>query len=92
MSEPTPQEPQSSPRPEVDSDVMAYLRLWHERLAHANLKAVVVLTHNGDAGEMPKGFPKGQKDKFEGLQPYMDQLNCDACRETYGNPSGPSSW
>ncbi|ETS78330.1 hypothetical protein PFICI_10392 [Pestalotiopsis fici W106-1] len=76
----------------VDPNVMSWLRLWHERLAHANLRACVVLGRNGDAGEIPEGLPKGPEDKFDGLQPYLDALNCDACREVYGNPSGPSSW
>lgn len=82
----------SQEQPAINAEVMAYLRLWHERFAHANLKAVVVLGHQGDAGTIPAGFPKGPKEKFEGLQPYIDQLNCDHCRETYGNPSGPASW
>ncbi|KAF7536784.1 hypothetical protein G7054_g4224 [Neopestalotiopsis clavispora] len=76
----------------VDPNVMLWLRTWHERLAHANLRACVVLGRNGDAGEIPEGLPKGAKDNFEGLQPYLDALNCDTCREAYGNPSGPSSW
>jgi hypothetical protein len=76
----------------VDPEVMSWLRLWHERMGHANLKAIVTLGHQGDAGEIPKGLPKGPKEKFEGLQPYMDQLNCESCKEMYGNPSGPASW
>lgn len=71
---------------------MDYLRLWHERMAHANLKAIVVLGRQGATGKTPEGLPKGPEDDFEGLQPYMDQLNCDACREMYGNPAGPASW
>ncbi|KAK9777922.1 putative Zinc-binding domain-containing protein [Seiridium cardinale] len=76
----------------VDQEVMSWLRLWHERMAHANLKAIVILGRQGDAGEIPKGLPKGPSEKFEGLQPYMDQFNCESCRQMYGNPSGPSSW
>ncbi|KAI1347452.1 hypothetical protein F5Y01DRAFT_244691 [Xylaria sp. FL0043] len=87
-----PEEDKSQSPTSVSPDVMKYLRLWHERMAHANLKAIVVLSRRGDTGEVPEGLPKGPEDKFEGLQPYMDQLNCDVCRETYGNPSGPASW
>ncbi|KAK6082198.1 hypothetical protein SCUP515_02490 [Seiridium cupressi] len=76
----------------VDQEVMSWLRLWHERMAHANLKAVVILGRQGDAGEIPKGLPKGPSENFEGLQPYMDQFNCESCRQMYGNPSGPASW
>ncbi|KAI0977589.1 hypothetical protein F4678DRAFT_455740 [Xylaria arbuscula] len=78
-------------KPPINQEVMDYLRLWHIRMAHANLKAVVVLGRRGDAGEIPEGLPKGPEDKFEGLQPYMDQLNCDECREIYGDSSGPAS-
>lgn len=89
MSEESPAQGQP---PAIDAECMTWLRLWHERLAHANLKAIVTLAHQGDAGKTPDALPKGPKDKFEGLQPYIDELNCEACREVYGNPSGPSSW
>ncbi|KAK5627521.1 hypothetical protein RRF57_003236 [Xylaria bambusicola] len=85
-------QPKSESSESVSLEVMKFLRLWHERMAHANLKAVVVLARQGDIGEMPEGFPKGHENGFEGLQPYMDRLNCDTCTETYGNPSGPASW
>ncbi|KAI1299435.1 hypothetical protein F5Y03DRAFT_397637 [Xylaria venustula] len=78
-------------KPRINQEVMDYLRLWHERMAHANLKAVVILGRRGDAGETPEGLPKGPEDRFEGLQPYMDQLNCDTCKEIYGDSSGPAS-
>ncbi|VUC21927.1 unnamed protein product [Clonostachys rosea] len=73
----------------IKPEVMAFLRLWHRRLAHADLYAVAVLGNQGDTGKVPEGFPKGPEHDFEGLQPYIDQLNCDACREVHGNPSGP---
>ncbi|KAJ3578840.1 hypothetical protein NPX13_g1726 [Xylaria arbuscula] len=86
-------QPQSQATASINTEVMEFLRQWHEQMAHANLKAIVVLGRRGDiARNLPEGFPKGPEDKFEGLQPYMDQLNCDACRENYGNPSGPASW
>ncbi|TGJ88079.1 hypothetical protein E0Z10_g623 [Xylaria hypoxylon] len=65
-----PEEPQSQSKSQatISPEVMDYLRLWHERMTHANLKAIVVLSRQGDAGEMPEGLPKAPGDKFEGLQ------------------------
>ena len=85
--------PQTESATSILPEVMDFLRQWHEKMAHANLKAIVVLGRRGDVtGNLPEGFPKGPEDKFEGLQPYMNQFNCDTCREIYGDPSGPASW
>ncbi|KAI0195488.1 hypothetical protein F4808DRAFT_464188 [Astrocystis sublimbata] len=86
-------QPNLGPSATISPQVMDFLRLWHERMAHANLKAIVILGRQGATGEtLPDGFPKGKEDDFEGLQPYMDQLNCDACRQMFGDASGPSTW
>ncbi|KAI1270049.1 hypothetical protein F5Y18DRAFT_421531 [Xylariaceae sp. FL1019] len=72
----------TQPEPASNPKVMELLRLWHSRMAHANLRAVVVLARRGDLGEIPDGMPKGPEDNFEGLQPYLDELNCEACKES----------
>ncbi|KAI1424717.1 hypothetical protein F5Y12DRAFT_714955 [Xylaria sp. FL1777] len=56
---------QTTPPTSVNPKVMDYLRLWHERMAHANLKAIVILGRQGDTGEIPEGLPKGPEEKFE---------------------------
>ncbi|KAI1824064.1 hypothetical protein F4861DRAFT_507677 [Xylaria intraflava] len=81
------------PQTAIDPAVMSHLRLWHLRMGHAHLKAIVVVVRQGrNVGEIPAGFPKGPREGFEGLQPYLEQFNCDSCRRIYGNPSGPTSW
>ncbi|KAI0902899.1 hypothetical protein F4823DRAFT_569231 [Ustulina deusta] len=58
----------------INPKVMDYLRIWHERMAHANLKAIVVLGRQGATGKTPEGLPKGPEDDFEAAHPLPHDI------------------
>ncbi|KAI3328845.1 hypothetical protein F4824DRAFT_506177 [Ustulina deusta] len=62
----------------INPKVMDYLRIWHERMAHANLKAIVVLGRQGATGKTPEGLPKGPEDDFEASGLFINRTNSAA--------------
>lgn len=65
---------------------MDFLSLWHRRMGHCPLEAVVAMADGAATGmDPPADMPSVAE-----LGLYRERLGCSACLSVYGSASGPN--
>ncbi|KAL5905739.1 hypothetical protein ACKVWC_010165 [Pyricularia oryzae] len=83
---PPPPPPPLPPLP-FDEAVLSWMRLWHRRMAHSSLEALLTMGKGAPVWmETPLNLPEPDR-----LAPYRDNLDCEVCVELYGTSGGPRS-
>lgn len=73
---------------QFSQEVMDFLSLWHRRMAHCPLEAVVAMADGAARGMDPA--PPANMPSMAELGPYRERLGCSACLSVYGSASGPN--